>query len=220
MKKPPKPLVCIFAHPDDESFGPGGSIAKFASERDVYLICVTNGDAGKNSSDNKALADCRKEELKLSAKILGVKEVIFLGFKDGCLCNADYHKVASKLEKLLDRLKPDTVLTFNLAGVSGHLDHISVSFITTYVFNKLDYLKTLLYWCEKKEVIKNIKDYFVFMPKGYSRQEVDLIVDISSFWDTKVKAMNAHLSQLHDINWILPLQAKTPKEEYFLRLTK
>lgn len=216
MKNKPKPLVCIFAHPDDESFGPGGAVAKFASERDVYLICVTSGDAGQNSSQKKELAECRKDELKSSAQILGVKDVYFLNFKDGCLCNSNYHKIASKITEKLNQVKPDTILTFNLAGVSGHLDHIAVSFISTYIFNKLDYLKTLLYWCEKKEIIKNIKDYFVFMPTGYKREEVDLIIDTSFFWDTKVKAMKAHQSQLHDINYILPLQEKTPKEEYFL----
>jgi len=42
-----KPLVCIFAHPDDEAFGPGGTIAKFAKQRPVYLICATKGESGK-----------------------------------------------------------------------------------------------------------------------------------------------------------------------------
>ena len=42
-----KPLVCIFAHPDDEAFGPGGTIAKFAKKRPVYLICATKGESGK-----------------------------------------------------------------------------------------------------------------------------------------------------------------------------
>ena len=53
------PLVCIFAHPDDEAFGPAGSIAKFASERDVYIICVTNGDA-----DDKLTGKLKNELLR------------------------------------------------------------------------------------------------------------------------------------------------------------
>ena len=100
------------------------------------------------------------------------------------------------------------------------MDHIAVSFITSYVFQRLNFVKTLLYWCEKKEIIENIKDYFVYMPKGHDHSEVHIIIDTSDFWGIKVKAMFAHKSQKHDIEWILPLQEKTPKEEYFLRLTK
>jgi LmbE family N-acetylglucosaminyl deacetylase len=82
-----KPVVGIFAHPDDEAFGPSGTLAKFAKEgRDVYIICVTKGDAGDNYSDKtNNLTDIREEELKASAKELGVKEVIFLDFKDSLL---------------------------------------------------------------------------------------------------------------------------------------
>ena len=102
MKNNLKPLVCIFAHPDDEAFGPGGSIAKFASERDVYLISITNGDAGKSSNgQSKMLGVIRRKELSASSRILGIKKVFFLNFKDGNLNNNLYHEIALEIEKIL-----------------------------------------------------------------------------------------------------------------------
>src|SRR6266480_592737 len=104
-----KPVVGIFAHPDDEAFGPSGTLAKFANEgRDVYIICVTRGEAGDNNSDKTHdLKDIREEELEASAKELGVKEVFFLDFKDGTLSNNVYHEVADKLEEQLEKLEPE-----------------------------------------------------------------------------------------------------------------
>lgn len=79
-----KTVVGIFAHPDDEALGPAGTIAKFAKEHDFYIICVTNGDAaGKTPEEKEAIGEIRKEELRKSAKCLGVKEVQFLEYGDG-----------------------------------------------------------------------------------------------------------------------------------------
>ncbi len=130
-----KPLLAVFAHPDDEAFGPSGKIALEAKKRDVYLICVTDGAMGINSGRSKKdLAIIRKKELKNSAKKLGVKKVFFLEYKDGSLSNSLYHKIAEKIEDIVKEIKADTLLTFEPRGVSGHLDHIAVSFITTFVF--------------------------------------------------------------------------------------
>ena len=144
-----KPVViAIFAHPDDEAFGPGGTLATFAKTDDVYIITVTGGEAGKNSlsKSNQTLSNIRKQELLNSAKILGVKKVFFLGFKDGTLSNNLYHKIAAKIEKKLTRLKPNIVITFEPGGVSGHLDHIATHFITTFVIKKLKKTPELWYY--------------------------------------------------------------------------
>src|SRR3989344_5955519 len=136
-----KSIVCIFAHPDDEAFGPGGTIAILAKNYKVFIICVTDGDAGKNSSSQaRELGELRKEELLASAKVLRVRKVFFLGYKDGSLNNNLYHQLAEKLTKHLAILKPVTLLTFEPSGVSGHIDHIAVSMITSFVFEKLDYV--------------------------------------------------------------------------------
>ena len=221
-----KPVVGIFAHPDDEAFGPSGTLAKFAKEgRDVYIICVTRGDAGENHSDNNEdLRSIREEELEASAKELGAKEVIFFDFKDGTLSNNVYHQVAEKLQEQLERLQPEIVTTLEPHGVSGHLDHIAVSFITTYVFKKLSFIKELWYYAFTQEIqkvnTKHLGDYFVYFPPGYKKEDISRTIDVSPFWEQKASAMKQHTSQKPDVEANLKTYEELPKEENFIVLTK
>lgn len=221
--KTPKVLACVFAHPDDEAFGPGGSILHFAKTCDVHVICVTDGGAGRshNPDDADRLAEVRKAEMQESCKILGVKSVTFLDFADGDLSNNNYHVVAARVKQELDRLQADTLLTYNLDGVSGHLDHVAVAMITSYLFEKLSYVKQVLYFCEKREIKNILKDeYFVYFPPGYTAKEVDLILDVAPYFATQVKAMRKHASQQEDCDWILREFKDHLKTEYFKILQK
>lgn len=213
-----KTVVCVFAHPDDEAFGPSGTIYKLAKENDIYVLCATKGQAGQDSRSETGtnLTSRRAKELKTSAKRLGVKKVYFLGFKDGTLSNNLYHKLAEKIKTHLESLKPEIVITFEPQGISGHIDHITVSMATTFVSKKLVFVKELWYHCITEERAALRKDYFIYFPPGYKRSDIDKIVDISDVWDVKVKAMRTHESQKHDADRILKDAGQFPKEEYFL----
>lgn len=216
-----KKLVGIFAHPDDEAFGPGGTLALEAQSAEVYIICITNGDAVLGTvAEQKKLGRIRKKELQKSCEMLGVKKVFFLGYHDGSLNHNLYHEIADKLKKLLEELQPDTLMTFEPRGVSGHIDHIVASMVTSFVFHKLPYIHTLMYYCNRDAMRQLMKDYFIYMPQGYKEHEVQKIVDTSAVWDTKVQAMNMHKSQQHDIDRILGMSQQLPKEEYFLVVKK
>ncbi len=217
MKKN-KTIVAIFAHPDDEAFGPAGTIAKFAQENDVYLICATKGEEGMGPTSK--LAQIRSKELLDSAKILGIKKVYFLGFHDGTLSNNLYHELAAKIEAYLKKLKPEILITDEWQGISGHIDHIAVSMVTTFVFRKLKFVKTLMYYCIDKKAASRMSDYFIYFPPGYTRDSVDRIENIESVWKKKKEAMNAHVSQKKDAQAILRRHEGMPKEEYFLTLEK
>lgn len=215
-KRNKKTTVCIFAHPDDEAFGPSGTIAKFSQDRDVYILCATRGDA----NGDRKLGQIRSKELELSAKILGVKKVYFLKFTDGTLSNSIYHKLANEISGILEKLRPDTLITFEPLGISGHIDHITVSLVTTYVFGKLKFVKSLLYHCLTKEERKYFGAYFIYFPPGYKKKDINKIVDVSEVWDKKIKAIKAHKSQRQDAQTILKIMKKQPKEEHFLLLEK
>lgn len=220
-RKSKKTVVAVLAHPDDEAFGPSGTIHKFTKTHDVYLLCATKGEAGKNSGNHKNLGKTRERELRQSAKILGVKKVYFLAFVDGTLSNSLYHELAAKIEVHLKRLKPQTVITFEPRGVSGHIDHITVSMATSFVCQKLPFVKTILYHCITDKMRNTISDnYFIYFPPGYKRSEIAKIVKVADVWETKVKAMMAHKSQIQDAKRILAMRQKFPKEEYFLVLKK
>ena len=210
-------IVAIFAHPDDEAFGPAGTIAKLAQKNNVYLLCATKGEAGGKHKD---LAKIRENEVRKSAKILGVKKVFFLGFIDGTLSNSLYHKLAQKIEAKLKVLKPTIFITFEPKGISGHIDHIVVSLVATYVFYRMPQAKKILYNCISQQSRRQMGDYFIYFPPGYKKNEIDLSVDIKRFWQTKVSAMMAHKSQIADARRILKNLQKLPKEEYFQILEK
>ena len=217
-----KTIVCIFAHPDDEAFGSGGTIAKLAKTNDVYLICATKGESGKERGKKgpKHLGKIREHELLASAKILGAKKVFFLGFKDGELCNNLYHKLATKIEYILKKLKPEIILTHEPRGGSGHIDHIAVSMVTSFVFERLPFIKTILQHCLTERRARKNKGYFIYVPPGYTDSEIDLKVDVRDVWDIKKKAMMSHKSQIHDVKRILKRSRGFPKVENFLVKSK
>lgn len=211
-------VVCVFAHPDDEAFGPSGTIHKLTKDYDVYILCATKGQAGQDSRSVKSesLSQKRAKELLESSKVLGTKKVYFLGFRDGTLCNNLYHKLADKIQKHIKKIKPDIIITFEPQGISGHIDHITVSMATTFVWNKLPFINELWYVCTLRERALIRKDYFIYFPPGYLRSEIDKVIDVSDVWETKVKAMLKHESQRHDSERILKSAELFPKEEYFL----
>lgn len=213
-----KTVVGIFAHPDDEAFGPGGTIALLAQKYDVYLICATRGESGQNHSTklDGHIGEIREKELQESAKVLGVKNVYFLDFLDGTISNNLYHKIAKKIQSIIEPLQPEILLTYEYRGVSGHLDHIAVSMITNYLFHHQDSVKKLMMYCLDTANTRQIQDYFIFFPPGYKHNEIDEVVDTSEVWETKVEAMKKHESQIKDIKQILPRLQKLPKREHFL----
>lgn len=217
-----KPVVGIFAHPDDEIFGPGGTLAKFAREgRDVYLICVTDGDAGINSSGiDRDLGEIRREELLASAEILGIKKVFFLGYRDGSLNNNLYHEVYEKIEAILLEIKPDLLLTFEPRGISGHIDHVVLSFITSFLFEKLSFIQSVWYYCITEAMRALYPSYFIYFPPGYKKDEITKVVDIASVWKQKEAATHKHASQKHDIETLLGVFMDQPKEEHFFTRNK
>lgn len=220
-------ICCVFAHPDDEAFGPAGTIATLSQTNNVYVVCATRGEAGYNTAPGRAgkeeLGRQRECELLASAEILGIKKVFFLDFKDGALCNNLYHALAEKIENILEKIKPKILITYEPRGISGHLDHVAVSMVTSFVFEKLKTIKEIWYYCISNQYREKIPDYFIYFPPGYKKSEINKVIDITSVWPTKVAAMNAHASQRHDAQRILTRLSTLPKNEHFLvkkRLTK
>ena len=221
MKK--STILCVFAHPDDETFGPGGTIALLAQRHEVWLVSATQGDAGKDSRKNRrrSLANERSREFKAAARILGAKGVLLLNFRDGELSNNTYPALARRIEAIVRRLKPHTVLTYEPLGVSGHLDHIAVALATRFIFERQPGIKRLLSYCAPTKRADAMRPgYFIWVPPGYERSTIDMIVPTAGIWGTKRAAMAAHRSQRHDIERILARIKRFPKEESFLVQTR
>lgn len=211
-----KRVLAVFAHPDDESFGPGGTLYLWAKQGAViHLLCATRGENGNNHTTEET-ARIRSQELKNAAQILGIQNVSFLDFTDGCICNKDLQLLAKKIRQKVNRFKPNVIMTFNFNGVSGHIDHIAVTSAVTKVFDENTYADKLYYYSVSKEISDQNKDYFVHFPDGLEEGETDEVVDIEPIYDKKIEAMKAHASQMGDVKSILKNEKDLLKQELFI----
>lgn len=134
-------LMAVLAHPDDESLGTGGTLARYASEGvEVFVLTATRGQSGRfrghRSGDAQhpgplALAQIREAELRAAASVLGVREVSLLEYHDQDLDRASPRQVVTRIVEHLRRVRPDVVVTFGPDGAYGHPDHIAISQFTT-----------------------------------------------------------------------------------------
>lgn len=150
-----KTILAVLAHPDDETFGLGGTLALYVRKGyDVYYVCATRGEAGSADEEHlkgyKDTAEMRTAELMRAAKILGLKDVFFLGYRDSGMpgMEANGHpdaqikhsvdEVAGRVVKFIRDLKPDVVITFDPIGGYKHPDHIHIHNATVLAFERAD----------------------------------------------------------------------------------
>ncbi len=207
--------MCVVAHPDDEAFGPSGTLAKLAQFYDVHIVCVTDGqsDPRFHATPGESLAAIRAEELLKSAALLGAKAVHFLHFQDGTLNNNQYHEIAEKLNVLCDKIRPMFFMTNDLKGNSGHLDHVAVAMVTSYVYQKRTDVQGILYNCVARAVSDAMREYFVFFPHGYEPKDVDFVVDVTDVLEKKLAAARCHMSQAADVERVTKRWLGQKKQE-------
>jgi LmbE family N-acetylglucosaminyl deacetylase len=129
-------LMCVLAHPDDESLGMGGTLAKYASEGvETYLLTATRGERGRYGNGGEfpgfdAVGRMREAELLAAARELGIREVSFLDYRDGDLDQANPSEAVARIGTHLLRIRPQVVVTFGPEGAYGHPDHIAISQFT------------------------------------------------------------------------------------------
>lgn len=211
----PQSVLVITAHPDDEAFGPGGTLAKLTQTCTVYVICLTDGNDNGRPENLKVT---RKQELLASAQILNIKKVFLFGYQDGSLCHNQYHEIAKRITRFVNKLKPGLLITYEPRGVSGHLDHAAASLITSYVFENTTIPQEIWQYCLHQEYRKRIEPYFIHFPPGYSDKQIDFAIDIDDVYEQKIKAMRCHQSQSNDVERILRQQKSLPRREHFFRI--
>jgi len=124
-------LMAVYAHPDDEAFGSGGTLAKYAAEGcDVYLVTATRGEAGRIAEPDLAteanLPYVREQELRCACRIYGLHPPRFLDYLDGQLTLVHQGQAVARLVRLLRELRPEVLITFGPDGIYGHYDHLAV----------------------------------------------------------------------------------------------
>jgi LmbE family N-acetylglucosaminyl deacetylase len=152
-QNPPLTLMAIFAHPDDESFGCGGTLGRYGADPDVrvVLVCATLGEAGEISdpslSTPERLGEVREAELRCACRALGVDALYLLGYRDSgmagtpqnldarALTMADFDEAVGKIVALIRQERPDVVVTFDHMGGYGHPDHIAIHYLAKAAFS-------------------------------------------------------------------------------------
>ena len=130
-------LMCIIAHPDDESLAMGGTLAKYSREGvETSLMVATRGERGwrgpcEEHPGEIMLGTMRERELREASGILGVSHLAFLDYLDGDLDQAEDTEVVAKIATLLRIVRPHVVITFGPDGLYGHPDHIAISQFTS-----------------------------------------------------------------------------------------
>jgi LmbE family N-acetylglucosaminyl deacetylase len=238
-------LMAVHAHPDDEASSTGGVLAKYADEgvRTIVVTCTNGefGDAadgvkpGLDGHDEAAVAQTRLAELRESAKILGVAELELLGYHDSgmpewdyknrpdAFCNVPQAEVAARIGALIERYRPQVVITYDDKGAYQHPDHVHASQAATAAvaasaipaklyltaMRRSDWQKV---WEAIRDLGGDVPDFSSVSPEvqrqmDEAEQRITTTIDISPVLERKRDALFAHASQIRE-SWF----SKIPPE--------
>jgi LmbE family N-acetylglucosaminyl deacetylase len=229
-------LMAVHAHPDDESSSTGGVLAAYsdAGVRTVVVTCTNGefGDApggikpGQDGHDEQAVAQQRLAELREACKILGVAELEPLGYHDsgmpdwdykdrpGAFCNIPLAEVSARIGALMERYRPQVVVTYDATGPYQHPDHVHAARAAadaatgTGIPAKLYF--TAMRGSDWQKVWQALRDAGIEVPErrpadpefmrqmAETERRITTTIDIRPVLARKRDALLAHVSQIQD----------------------
>ncbi|MGQ9630040.1 MAG: PIG-L deacetylase family protein [bacterium] len=216
-------LLAVFAHPDDESYGIGGTLAKCADEGiEVHLLCATRGEAGSTGDPplcrQEELGCVREAELRKACEILGVRGLTLLDYIDGRVKYTDRREAVGKIIRAMRKIKPQVIVTFGPDGIYGHPDHIAIGSYATEAFHasgkRASFTK---HFEEGLAPHQPLKLYYTAVPRsfvewakgvlpnadrfiGMDDDDITLKVDLGKYIEAKLSAIRCHRTQLNLLN--------------------
>jgi LmbE family N-acetylglucosaminyl deacetylase len=205
-------LLAVLAHPDDESLGIGGTLARYAAEGvKTYLLTATRGEGGRNGESRNTppaeLGALREAELIAACRELGVCDVRVLDYPDGALDQVEPRQAANTIATHIDRIRPHVVLTFAPDGGYGHPDHIAISQLTTaaamlavHCVSKLYYMAwTKGKWDAYQAALKVLRakvDGIERQANPWPDWAVTTVIDTADYWPSVWRAVSCHRTQM------------------------
>ena len=221
----PLTVLAVFAHPDDEGFGAGGTLACLAARgHRVTLVCATNGDVGQISDPSLAtpetLGQVRPQELRNAMNVTGISDVRFLNYRDSGMAGTPDNEnpsnlyqappevVLGQLSNILDEIEPDLVMTHDPTGGYGHPDHITISRHTSDAVAGRPKSPLLYYLCFPRSSFqrmwRKMLELGIKPPfggddvdlMGTPDEEVTTVLHVDEFLNVKKESVNCHRTQI------------------------
>lgn len=223
-----KIIFGIFAHPDDEAFGPSGALIKAVHEgAELHLITLTAGQAGMNPDEVADLGATRLQEWQAAGKLLGAKSMHHLGYKDGQLDNLAMIEIGDKILELVKNTvnaAPGETevdfITLDLNGLTGHIDHIVATRAACFAFYKLkktdSRLKKIWFSCLTEASYPTLDTEWIFREKGRSPSEITEVIDARKFAAEITAVANCHQTQRQDLEHFLKTAGGNLGINYFI----
>lgn len=224
MFQPLPSMLAVFAHPDDETFRPGGTLA-LLTRRGVHVQVLTATRGGSGSCGDPPLCTpdelpaMREHELRDACAALGIKPPILLDYQDGHLAEADSETIIAEILAVMADVRPQVIITFGPDGLSGHPDHIAIGEFAAEAYRCSEYASALY----TLAVPQSLADA-LGMAQLHTLPDavITLSIDVSETWEVKLKAIHCHATQLSSS----PI-TRSPLErqrlflgtEYFVRAT-
>jgi len=247
-------LMAVHAHPDDEATSTGGILARYSAEgiRTVVVTC-TNGELGDGHQASKPgeaahdeawVVAKRRQELEASCEILGVDSLELLGYRDsgmmgwpqndapGSFWTTPVAEAAGRLSELIQRYRPQVVVTYDANGFYGHPDHIQAHRITVAALEANPVADKLYYPAiaesDVAEFRETIRRAGVQPPDdaeedwdfGVADELIAATVDCAGYTAKQYAALAAHESQVDGTFFLqlgIDLFSKVMNRETFIR---
>jgi len=190
-------LLAVFAHPDDETFRPGGTLALLAQHRvQVQVLTLTHGEAGSCGEPALCTPDelpsVRERELRCACAALGIQPPTLLDYPDGHLTEADPERVVAEILAVVRQVHPQVLLSFGPDGLSGHPDHILIGQWAAEAFQGIKEIAALYTVAVLQSLAQTLNMRQVHPVPD---ETIAFSVDVASVWETKLAAMRCHATQ-------------------------
>ena len=191
-------LLAVFAHPDDESYRSGGTLALLTRcGVCVQLLIATRGEAGSRGDPPLCTAEelpaVRERELRCACSMLGIEPPRLLDYHDGRLKESNPEHLTEKILAVICQVRPQVVLTFGPDGLSGHPDHVVIGQCAAEAYRRAEDIAALYTVAVPRSVTERLDIQRV---QPVPDEAIALSVDVSPVWEVKLAAIRCHATQL------------------------
>jgi N-acetylglucosamine malate deacetylase 2 len=215
-------LLAVFAHPDDETFRPGGTLALLSQcGVQVQVLTATRGGAGSCGYPPLCAPDelpaLRESELHCACAALGLEPPILLDYPDGRLSEVDPESILAEILAVVQRIQPQVMLSFGPDGLSGHPDHIAVGRLACEAFHKFREVVALYTLAVPLSLATELG---MSQIRALPDDSITFSVNVSTVWEAKLAAIHCHRTQLGESPILAAPQEKQRLflgREYFIQ---